>query len=108
MALVPVRSPLRRRLSRWLRPPSLFSFVFVEESSELRSQVPDARRCDLPDELVVDDGVPVDEHVPEGDDPWQVRDQAGGVWVETAEPVECLADDLELSLDCSASITSLS
>jgi hypothetical protein len=43
--------------------------------------------CDLPDELVVDDGVPVDEHVPEGDDPWQVRDLGCGSWVETAEPL---------------------
>lgn len=79
---------------------SLCVAVLAEEPSEFRGQVHDTRRSDLPDEFVIDDGIPVRKHVAEGDDPWQVRNQGGRGWVDATESVECLADDLELPLHC--------
>lgn len=83
-------------------PPLLAerAVVRLEESRKPRSQAQNARRCSLPNELMVDHRIPVGEDVPEGDDPRQVRDQRRGVSVNATQLVERLAGDLELPLYC--------
>src|SRR5699024_12797833 len=53
----------------------------------------------VPDDLVVDCGVPVDEDVPECDDLRKVGNGSGEVGVHSAQAVQRLAEDLELPLD---------
>lgn len=47
-------------------------------------------------------GVAVDKHVSEGDDPGQVGNLLCGGRIEAAEPIECIAEDLELPLHSGA------
>jgi hypothetical protein len=57
--------------------------------------------CNLPDPVMFDGGVAVDQDVAEGDDVTQVGNAAGQIRLTLRELVQRLSDDLEFALNCS-------
>ena len=69
------------------------------EQRQRSCQLRDPSRGDFPDQRVVDLRVAVHQDVAEGDDAGEVRNPIRGAWIDLAEPIERLADDLKLSPD---------
>ena len=59
---------------------------------------------DAPNQAVVHGGVPVDQHIAEGDDARQLGNLIGDKCIDPRQPVEGFADDLELALDCGTEV----
>lgn len=56
----------------------------------------------IPGNLGVHDVVTMNQNIPKVDDPTAVTDSGCHRRIEFRKPVDCLTDDLELSLDCRA------
>ena len=69
------------------------------QSFKLHSEALELARNDVPDEAVVDRGVSVRQHIAHPDNAPDLLDRTRGFWIGSREPMQRLADDLELALD---------